>query len=141
MSLTLLDDVRAAVISNFKTVHDTYFPAMKVNYPNLNVVDLERQVDPFVSLYLDLSKLQRAALGEKELLVPGSLYVSFYFKENTGTKASSQYTDMLNNALGMKQVGFIYYREVRPMEIKTFPGWVGTMNHLMFDVNRSVTGS
>ena len=69
MSQTLLEDVRQSVVGAFKSVQDTYYPTTLVNYPNITVVDLEHQVDPFVSLSLDLSKATQAALADKVLIV------------------------------------------------------------------------
>ena len=141
MSQVLLEDVRQAVMTDFKAVHTAYYPTIKVDYPNLRVVDIETQRDPFVKLSLDLSGIERAALGESELLVPGELSVYFYFREDTGTSAATKYTDMLNTYLGLKQVKFIFYHEAKPFNIKTFPGWLGVLNYIKFDVSRSVTGS
>lgn len=141
MSQTLLNDVRVAVMSAFQAAHTTTYPLIKVDYPNVSVVDIEHQTDPFVRLHLDLSGIERAAMGDLELLVPGMLSVYFYYKEGTGTLASTQYTDMLNARLGLHQIGHLFFHVVKPIEIKTFPGWVGTMNYIKFDVSRSVTGS
>lgn len=134
--MTALNDVRSAVISAFKTVHDAHAPTVKVNYPNLVVVDIEHQTDPFVTLSLDTQGITRAALGETELLVPGFLFVYYYFLENTGTASAYSYTDMLNTYLCMRQVGSIAYGPARPIMIETFPGWKGFMNSIKFDVCR-----
>jgi hypothetical protein len=138
MSLTLLEDVRKSVIQTFKDVQGLYYPAMSVNYPNLTVVDIEHQADPFVSVSLDLSKVERAALGDKELLVPGVLEVYYYFREGTGTSSALNYTDTLNAYLCMQQIGDIYYHAVKPMNVKTFPAWVGVLNYIRFDISSPV---
>ena len=138
MSQTLLEDVRQSVVGAFKSVQDAYYPTTLVNYPNITVVDLEHQVDPFVSLSLDLSKATRAALADKELLVPGVLEVYFYFREGTGTQESTIYTDKLNEHLCMQQNGAIYYHAVKPMRVTTFPAWVGTLNYIRFDISSAL---
>jgi len=137
MSLTLLEDVRQAVISAFQTAHAVSYSATKVNYPNLVVVDLEHQVAPFVSVELDLSKVTRAALADTELLVPGVLQVYFYYREGTGTSGALRYTDSLNTNLCMRQHGAIYYHAVKPMPVTTFPAWVGLLNYIKFDLNKA----
>jgi len=141
MSQTLLEDVRKSVMTAFQTAHAVSYSTTKVNYPNLMIVDIEHQRDPFVTLHLDLSKVERAAMGDSELLVPGALSVYFYFREGTGTSAAMTYTDMLNSRLGMKHIGHVYYHVVKPIDVITFPGWVGVLNYIKFDVSRSVTGS
>ena len=137
MSLTLLEDVRASVLGAFQTAHAVGYAATKVNYPNLVVVDLEHQRDPFVSVELDLSKVEKAALGDTELLVPGVLQVYFYYREGTGTSGAFSYTDSLNTNLCMQQHGAIYYHVVKPMPVTTFPAWVGLLNYIKFDVSAS----
>jgi hypothetical protein len=136
-----LDEVRQEVVAAFKQVHDANYPTTLVNYPNLIVVDIENQVDPFVSVDLDLSETERSAVGEKELLVPGNLNVIFYYRENTGTTSSWQYADMLNTNLGMSQVGALQFHPVKPMNIKTFDGWDGLMCTVRFDVVKELSCS
>lgn len=133
---TLLNDVRQEVITAFTDAHQAHYPTTKVNYPNLMIVDIEHQVDPFVSVELDTSRLEQAALGENELLVPGILYIYFYFQKGTGTAHAYDYTDMLNQYLGMQHIGAIYYEAVRPISIETFPGWIGFMNVVRFQISK-----
>lgn len=135
MSQTLLEDVRKSVIQTFSDVQGIYYPDMKVGYPNWNIVDIEHQVDPFAKVSLDLSKAERAALGDTEQLVPGVLEVYYYFREGTGTSAATKYTDVLNAHMCMQQVGDIYYHAVKPMNVKTFPAWVGVLNYIKFDIS------
>jgi len=138
MNQTLIEDVRQSVMQSFGDVHGIYYPTTMVNYPNITVVDIEHQVEPFVSISLDLSKVEKAALGDKELLVPGVLEVYFYYREGTGTQDSMIYTDTLNAHLCMQQVGAIYYHAAKPMRVTTFPAWVGTLNYIKFDVSSAL---
>jgi len=138
MSFTKLEDVRQEVIGAFKGVHDAHYPATKVNYPNFVVVDLEHQVDPFVSVALDLSLASRAAIGDNEMIVPGLLLVYYYFREGTGSAGSFGYTDMLNQYLCMQQIGSIAYGAAKPMSIRSFPVWDGLLNYIKFDICSTV---
>ncbi len=134
-----IEEVRQEVTAAFKAIHDANYPTILVNYPNFVVVDIERQEDPFVSLELDLSQLERSAIGERELLIPGVLHVNHYFREGTGTSSTTLYTTMLNEYLGMTQVGALQFQVARPISIQTFPGWLGTMNSIGFDVVPSLS--
>lgn len=133
--MTSIEEVRQEVISAFKTVHDAHYSATLVNYPNIVVVDIEHQTAPFVSVELDLTKITKAALGEKELLVPGMLFVYFYYRIGTGMAGAYNYTDMLNTYLGQEQVGALYFHEAVPVEVQSFPGWKGLMHTMRFDVS------
>ena len=134
-----VDQVRIELVSAFKAVHEANYPSVPANYPNLTVVDIERQRDPFVSVDIDITNMMQAALGERELLVPGFLNVYYYLRTGTGTTLAYQYTDMLNEYLGMTQIGALRFRPVVLRKIQTFPGWEGFMNSLQFDVVQSVT--
>lgn len=133
--MTLLNEVRHEVISAFQGVHEAHYPDIKVNYPNLNIVDIEHQKDPFVTIVLDLSASQRAALGETELLVPGYLFVYYFFLKNTGTSGAYGYVDMLNTYIGMQQIGPITYDAVQPTSVESTPGWNEMMCAIRFDIS------
>jgi len=128
-----LEEVRQTVIGAFQTIHEAH-SSLLVNYPNFVVVDIEHQKDPFISVELDLKDISQAAIGERELLIPGILRVYFYYRDGQGSSGSYSYTDMLNTYLGMTQIDAIWYHAAKPMTVKTFPGWLGTMNTLRFDV-------
>ena len=129
-----LEDVRQEVIGAIQSFQETHYPTMKVNYPNFTVVDIEHQKDPFIKVELDFKDIEQAAIGERELLVPGILRVYFYYREGQGMSGAYSYTDALNTYLGMTQVGAIWYHVAKPMNIKTFPGWEGCLNTIKFDV-------
>ncbi len=129
-----LDDVREETLTVFKAVHDAYHPTVLVNYPNFVVVDIENQEDPFVSVELSMVNSVQAAMGEREILVPGTLTATYYFREGKGLSSAYVYTDTLNNYIGMTQVGALYFHAVQPMDVQTFPGWKGVMNSIRFDV-------
>lgn len=129
-----LEEVRQSVMTTFKTAHQANYPTTLVNYPNLVVVDLEHQKDPFVSLRLSLSDTSRTAIGEEEIYVNGTLEVYFYYREGTGTAHAANYTDMLNTTISMNIFDSLGYREVKPINIKSFPGWEGCLNSIEFDL-------
>lgn len=129
-----LEEVRQTVIGSFKTVHEAHYPSMLVNYPNFVVVDIEHQKNPFISVELDLKDVEQSAIGERDLLVPGTLRVYFYYRVGQGMSGAYSYTDTLNNYIGMSQIGAIWYHAAKPMTVKTFPGWEGCMNTIKFDV-------
>jgi len=133
-----LEEVRQAVIGNIQSVHETHYPTTKANYPNFSVVDLEHQKDPFIKVELDLKDVEQAAIGERELSVPGILRVYFYYREGQGMSGAYSYTDMLNTYLGMSQIDAVWYHAAKPMIIKTFPGWEGCMNTIKFEVVKSL---
>ena len=110
---------------------------MLVNYPNILVVDIEHQLDPFVSVDLEFRDTSRAAMGEREIYGHGALIVYYYFQDNTGTAGATQYADFLNANIAMQEVGSIAYQAVKCVDIRTFPGWVGKMNTIVFDVVQS----
>lgn len=132
--MILFDEVRREVFAAIKAAHEANYPAMKANYPNLTVVDIEHQEDPFISVELDLSGVRRTALGEREMLVPGRVDVNYYYREGTGSSGAWAYADTLNDILGMVQIGSILFRNVQPIQIQTFPGWKGLQCGLMFDI-------
>ncbi len=129
-----LEEVRQVVMTTFKSVHDVYYPTMLVNYPNFVVVDLEHQIDPFITVELDFDKTPQAALGEKEINVHGTLIVYFYYRIGTGMSGAYDYTDTLNEYLGMSLIDSIKYQAVSVNNIVSFPGWEGVMNSVVFDV-------
>lgn len=133
-----LEEVRQAVIGNFQTVHEAQYPTTLAEYPNFSVVDIEHQKEPFVKVELDLKDIEQAAIGERELLVPGVLRVYFYYREGQGMSGAYSYTDALNTYLGMTQIGAIWYHAAKPMNIKTFPGWEGCLNTIKFDVVKNL---
>lgn len=133
-----IEEVRQESLIAFKAVHDANFPSTLVNYPNHVVVDIEKQSDPFVSVSLDLTGMERAAIGEREILVPGSLNVYFYYRTGTGTSDAYTYSDMLNQYLGMTQVGALQFRAVQLITVQTFPEWEGLLNTIRFDVVKAL---
>ncbi len=129
-----LETVRQTIASNFQTAHTVGYSTTLVNYPNLVVVDLERQEDPFVSVEIELERTPQAAIGEREILVHGDLRAYFYYRIGTGTSDSLTYADALNEQLGMQLLGEIYFQAVQTMRVHTFPGWEGLMCMFSFDV-------
>lgn len=127
------DEIRQEVMAAFKIVHEAN-STLLVNYPNHTVVDIERQADPFISLELDFSQHTRSALGEREILAPSFLRIYFYYREGTGMSSAYKYTDMINQYLSMSQVGALQFGENQVLNIQTFPGWLGVMNTLRFDI-------
>jgi len=128
-----LEEVRQTVVAAFKTAHEVSYSATLVNYPNFVVVDLERQVEPFVSLELDI-KAERSSIGEKILWVEGTLSPIFYYRDGKGYSGAVEYTDMLISSLSMKTIDNVYYDVVMPLNIITFPGWKGLMNNIKFKI-------
>ncbi len=127
--------VRQKIIAMFKTAHDANYPSTLVNYPNFIVVDLDHQKDPFASVHLSIERqTKQLALGVKELHVIGMLSVSYYFLEGKGLSGAYSYVDMLNTAIGLKNVDGIVYSMADPVNIKTFPGWEGLLSNISFQV-------
>ncbi len=132
--MVYLEDVRKSVMSTFHAAHIINYSATPVNYPNLLVVDIEHQLDPFVSVDLEFRNTSRASLGEREIFVNGALIVYYYCQDNTGSTAAMQYSDFLNDSIAMRVIDSVAYQAVQVVDIVTFPGWVGKMNTLVFDV-------
>ena len=128
-----LEEVRQVVIGAFKTAHGVSYSTTLVNYPNFVVVDLERQEDPFVSLELSI-KPERAAVGEMDTWIEGTVSVIYYFREGQGSSGAYEYTDMLNNSLAMETINDVYYDVIQPFNVVSFPGWKGVMNEMKFKV-------
>ena len=126
-----LEDVRQKVVAAVKTVHDANYATTLFNPPNFNVVDLEKQVVPFTSLELEFDS-DRAAMGARDILLSGNVYVNFYFRDGKGLSGAYAYTDMLNDNLGMLLIDTIQYSAVRTFNIQTFPGWKGVSNSIKF---------
>ncbi len=137
--MILVEEVRQEIISTFKAAQDTAYPSMLVNYPNYLVVDLEHQEEPFVTVGLDLVETPVAALGEREILVKGTLILYYYYREGTGVSSAFTYTDFINAELGMKLVNAIQYHAVKSNTFQAYPGWGGRMTVLSFDVVSSVS--
>jgi len=129
-----LEEVRQTVISSFQAIHEVYYPSTLVDYPNYQVVDIERQTAPFIKVELMFDETPRAALGERDILVKGTLYAYFYFRKGAGLSGAYSYTDMLNEYLAMTLTAGIQYQAVRTVNIENFPGWKGVMNGITFDV-------
>ena len=127
-----LDDIRATIVSEFKSVHEANYPDMLVNYPNFVVVDTDVQLDPFVSVGVYFDHVDQAVLGDSELDVTGRLAVSYYFRQGTGTQGAYKYTDMLNANLVVRKIGSLWVSPVKPFNISTYPGWNGVLNSMRF---------
>jgi len=132
--MLLLEEVRQTVVGAFKTVHDAHYPTTLVNYENFSVVDIEHQEAPFVNLELNFSSTDQAAMGVREIYVSGILSATFYYQEGHGRQGALSYTDMLNQYLCMQSFDGVHYRAVKPYQVVTFPGWVGTMNNIQFEL-------
>jgi len=127
-----LELVRQAVTQDFKAFHETYFPDLLVNYENYVVVDIEHQTEPFVSLELKFDP-SFSGLGMQDIDISGEMYAVYYYQQGKGGQGKLEYTDQLNSILGMKvSANGIYYREVVPTPVTTFPGWQGWMNRMKF---------
>jgi len=131
-----VEEVRQEILTAFKTIHDANSSYL-VNYPNLKIVDIERQRDPFVEVELDFTGITHAAIGEKEILIPGFFNVYFNYRNGTGTSASTLYTDILNQHLSLEQFGDIQFGENKPMSVEFIPGWQGVMNNIRFDITQN----
>ena len=132
-----LEDIRQSVMGTFQTAQAGVYPSMLVNYPNIIVVDIEHQLDPFISVDLEFRDISRAAMGEREIFGHGALIVYYYFQDNTGTSAALQYADFLNANIAMQEINSVAYQAVQSIDIRTFPGWAGKMNTIIFDVVKS----
>ena len=129
-----LEEVRQTLVSTIQSVHAANYPTILVNYPNNLVVDIEHQELPFVSVELSFDDTPRAALGEKEILVTGAARLIYYHREGKGFQGAFSYTDMLNEHLALQLTDSIQYDACQVITIKTFPGWVGEMNSIRFNV-------
>jgi len=127
-----LNDVRKSLLSAFQSFHEANYPELKVNYPNLVVVDIEHQLDPFISLEIHFDNLDQATLHDDELEITGRFVVYYYFRFGKGTQGALEYTDALNQQFCQRIVGELWLRPARPYNISTFPGWSGVLNSIPF---------
>jgi len=134
-----VEEVRQEIITTFKAAQNSFYPSMLVNYPNYMVVDIEHQEEPFVTVGLDLTETPVAALGEREILVNGSLFLFYYYRTGTGVASSFTYTDFVNMQLGMKLEGAIQYQAVHSAIFQDIPGWDGRVTTLPFIVVSSIS--
>ncbi len=135
------EEVRQVGIAAYNDVHVVSFPTIPVNYPDRIVVDLEHQVDPFVSVELEFNPASQTALGERELFVSGFLRLYHYTKDGTGTSASLVYVDDVNEELALKNINNVWFGAPDILDVVSFPGWKGKLVGLEFKVSDGVSCS
>ena len=132
--MTSLEEVRQTLTEAFQTIHEANYPNVPVNYPNFKVVDIEHQKTPFVEFEILFDDVVQGELGQNELFVRGSITPIFYYQEGRGGQGYLEYTDMLNEHIGMQTINDVHYGAVLPMRVTTFPNWRGSMNMIRFQV-------
>lgn len=129
-----LEDVRDAVITSFRTVHNASYPTVPVNYPNYFVVDIEHFTGSFfVNVSLNYGyDISISDLSGGDNIIKGTLEVSTVTKYGTGTKAMSTYSNMLMTNFLSKTLNGVNYTRMRSLQISPYPGYIGIMNIIEF---------
>ena len=131
-----LDEVRGIIITKFLTAHNKEHSSVLVDLPNLPIVDIDNQKEPWIKVELYLPNTELACLeGEDfEVDIDGRFYVTYYAPKGAGTKAMSQYTDMLITEMGLQLTEGISFGPVQtsPVWNMNLKNWEGNMNTLTF---------
>lgn len=129
-----LEDVRDAVITSFRTLHNVSYSTVPVNYPNFFVVDLEHFTGSFfVNVNLNYGyDVSIADLGGGNNIIKGTLEITTVAKYGTGTKNMSTYSNMLMNGFLSKTLSGVNYTRMRTYQISPYPGYTGVMNVVEF---------
>jgi hypothetical protein len=104
---------------------------MKVDYPNLTVVDPEKDPE-FVKVELDMEARHLDLSARRCVRISGYLYLSHYKKCGFGMKNFVSYSDTLFTYLGLKTLDGVTYYEVKPYNRSGLPGFDTTMNSVRF---------
>jgi len=104
---------------------------MKVDYPNLHVVDPEKD-DNFVKVELEMSSERLDLTARRCLRITGAVYLSHFRRTGSGLKNFTTYSDTLFNYLGLKTLDGITYYDVKPYNRSGLTGFDSTMNAVRF---------
>ncbi len=125
--------IRQKVIAAFKTIHEANYPSTLCNYPNFTVVDFEHQIEPYVTVEIDINPGKQLEIGSTDTFPTGLLSVYFYYPAGKGLSGACSYTDMLMTEMGLNNLNGIQYGPVSPVPVN-FQGWPGKLNMIKFNV-------
>lgn len=128
-----LEEIRQTAVSAFKTMHDTYFSTLPIEYPNYTSADEEHMTGPYVALDIDMARyMEQFGIGDSESIVRGRLVVYYLYPENTGMNGVGNYLDKIKDTFCYRQLSGISYMEMVTYNVFPSPGLVGVRAEVKF---------
>lgn len=128
-----LEEIRQLAITAIKSLNDTHYPTLPVNYPNYSNVDFENLSGPFVAVEIRIgSTVEADDIGGAEVMVKGALLISYLYEIGLGMQGAAGYLDVVKDNLCFKTISGINYRGMNIYNVSPYPGIVGQRAELEF---------
>lgn len=122
-----LESVRVAINTAIESAKVGFSPGytLVIEYDNRDVVDLQTQTNPFLSVEIKLIDGEQASLGTNAVhRLHGQLYLIACVKEGNGMKAANTLLDWFYPKLHAKSFGTVHTRMATLAAPTTHLGWV-----------------
>lgn len=128
-------EVRQAIFTTFKALHDAAYPTMPVAWPNFTTIDSEALAGAFVSVQISFSRCgipyDITALDD---IIRGELLISYLRPAGSGLTGSASYSDMLRAGMCNRKLSGVTFFGCQILEVSPAPGIVGQMNVIPFSI-------
>lgn len=135
--MSMHEDLRQALVSSYKAAHEVAYPAVPINYPGREAYNPETATDPFVVMTYEYIPEQLGISQEdsiKSYDINGNLRITYFYRPNSGLSQATNFADFLTTSFGLKVVGGITFRSVRPYPNAGMAGWEGMLFVIPFKV-------
>ena len=128
----IFEDVRTKLITMYQTAHAVSYSTVPVNYPDRIIFDPSTSNSPFVALNIRFNKPKQMNMGQRTIRVSGDLLLQYFYRQGTGMKQSTTYSDFLFSAIALRTISGIVFKELSPYTDAGMEGWEGTLNVVPF---------
>lgn len=133
--MSTFDEARQAVITALTALNTSYYPSLKVNWPNMSTVDIEHLNESFLSVEISFSPgAEMSGIGETGNFISGEMLVSYLRPTGKGHSGAAAYSDMLMANLCNRKLSGVTYLGIKVLDVSPYPGIVGKMSVVPFHV-------
>lgn len=121
----VFEAVRAAAFAKVAAVMSTAFAAVPVQYENRNLIDVEQQQLPWLSVELVWNDGEQATIEHEPITrYEGAIYLTVYTKRGNGTKLAQEVMGRLAREFKRMPSGTLFQtRAARPVPARTWEDW------------------
>lgn len=121
------EDARAAIYGRLATGMAATYPLVSVEYENRVVIDLARQVDPWISCEIVWSDGDQVSIEDVPMIrYHGAVYLASWVKEGGGTATPLAHLGYLAGLFKTVAFGGVNTQAPMPMpKLRQLAGWEG----------------
>lgn len=122
-------------ILNFLT---TEHPDLPVEWPNVDLVDIETSEEDFIDVAILYSNQDLAGIGTRETILYPEIWIYYNYKPNTGESNYIKFLNTVNDALTYKSKDAVDYLGLKTFPVTNHKGWESKMIQLSITVPGTV---